>query len=521
MLFDSNEIVMNETTFTFCLNKWQLSSSIERNESDNITGTQELSLIGKFSYPKRRSEFGTSMLEFILDEDEIPIEDVDVAFSFLAGKMIPILGNGSPLPEGIGKLIYHGKTRESNPLFCGWCQIPETDFNNLRATLFQKQIEMQIQIEAIGIRIEYQTVGIKKYLKSDQSDVIITSVTLEMNELASDHRNRIIQRKKEFLKEKLLPTDHSFFHSQYNNVLKQVAEKTAEFSIKSEEDEDEFKNRLWDAFEIITDITSAISFPGKEEEESDDTKSEEKPITKHDHAIWFHGNVQNAFYRGYESEHAKKVDKECMTEQAVKYLHRPWMENELLEWVLVDSLMYREIIGFGESIKKYSPKGFLNLNENYYVAKGNIEEMQKENIKDYFENLGNKFIGFFVFPLFIAFLSYRYFSKEWSVIGSVAYLCLLTFFFFIRGIFRFVTRKGKKQETAIEKNAELFDAMNGVYEILKEGTISPKYLREKLYEASKKGAVWPAAVFMVVDHAVKRNPAIWHSPESWKYGNST
>ena len=26
-----------------------------------------------------------------------------------------------------------------------------------------------------------------------------------------------------------------------------------------------------------------------------------------------------------------------MTEQAIKYLHRPWMENGLLEWILVDS----------------------------------------------------------------------------------------------------------------------------------------------------------------------------------------
>lgn len=342
-----------------------------------------------------------------------------------------------------------------------------------------------------------------------------------MNEISSDHKDSIIQRKKEFLKEKLLPIDRSFFYSQYNNVLKQVADKTAEFSIQSKEDEEDFDNRLWDAFEILDNMKSALSFPGKKEEESDDTEYKEKTITEQDHAIWFHGNVQSAFYQGYESEHAKKVDKEWMTEQAVKYLHRPWMENELLEWIFVDSLMFGEVVGFGESIKQYSPKGFLNLNENYFSAKGNIEEMEKKNIKDYFENLGNKFLGFLVFPLLVAFLIYHYFSKEWAVIGSVFYFCLLIMFFIIRGIFRFFTRKVKKQEKAIEKSAKLFDAMNSVYEILKEGTISPKYLREKLYETSRRGAVWPSAVFMVVDHAVKRNPAIWNSPESWKYGNNT
>jgi hypothetical protein len=194
------------------------------------------------------------------------------------------------------------------------------------------------------------------------------------------------------------------------------------------------------------------------------------------------------------------------------------MKNELLEWIFVDSLMFREVVGFGESIKQYSPKYFLNLNKNYFASKGNIEEMQKNNIKEYFENFGHKFVGFFVVPLLIAFFSYHYFSKEWSVIGAIAFFCLLVIFFIIRGVFGFLTRNGNKHEKTIEKNAELFDVMNDVYEILKEGTISPKYLREKLYETSNKGAVWPAGIFMVVDHAIKRNPAIWNSPEKWKYG---
>jgi hypothetical protein len=138
-----------------------------------------------------------------------------------------------------------------------------------------------------------------------------------MYENVSGHRDRIIQKKKDFLKEKLLPTDRSFFYSQYNNVLKQVVDKTAEFSIQSKENEEEFENRLWDTFEIIDDIKSAISFPGKDEDDLDDKECEEKTITEQDHIIWFHGNVQSAFYQGYESEHAKKIDKEWMTEQAV------------------------------------------------------------------------------------------------------------------------------------------------------------------------------------------------------------
>ena len=342
-----------------------------------------------------------------------------------------------------------------------------------------------------------------------------------MNESSSELQNSIAQRKKEFLKEKLLPEERSFFYSQYNRILKQIADKVSSFSIKTNENEDDFENRLYDAVEIVDDLRHAISGQNQPEveEEVEDKDLEEKQIKKQDHDVWFHGNIQGAFYQGFESEHSKKVDKDWLTEQAIKYLHRPWMENELLEWILVDSLMFGEVTGFGEGIKQYSSEDRFNLNQNYYSAKGNIEKMKKKILKENFENLGAKFVVFFIFPLLIAFFSYHIFSKDWAVLGSVAYFSLLIFFFFIRGAFRLLTRKGKNQEKAINKSMELFDSMSGAYDILKDGTISPKYLREKLYETSQLGAVWPSAVFMIVDHAVKRNPAIWNSPASLEYEN--
>jgi len=147
--------------------------------------------------------------------------------------------------------------------------------------------------------------------------------------------------------------------------------------------------------------------------------------------------------------------------------------------------------------------------------------MQKQSIKDYFEEWGHKLVGFFAIPFLIAFITYHYFSNEWAIIGSVFYFGLLIILFFVRCIFRLFFRKIKTQERTIKKNAELFYAMHSVYEILKEGTISPKYFREKLYETKKSGAIWPSPVFMIVDHAVKKNLVIWNSPESWKYESNT
>lgn len=217
-----------------------------------------------------------------------------------------------------------------------------------------------------------------------------------MNEAASENKNYIIKKKNEFLKEKLLPVERSYFYSQYNMILKQIADKISEYSIEMNEDEDDFENRLYDAFEIVRLMKTAVKIENEQEleEETKNIDLQGETTKKEDHEIWVHGNIQQAFYQGFESEHSKKIDREWLTEIAIKYLHRPWVENELLEWILVDSLMFGELVGVGESIKQYSPKGLFNLNENYYAAKGNIKEMEKINVKEYFIKLGYKIVGF-------------------------------------------------------------------------------------------------------------------------------
>ncbi len=334
----------------------------------------------------------------------------------------------------------------------------------------------------------------------------------------SELRKQIIQIKNEILKERLLPEERPIYYSQYNTLLKQLADSVANFSIDTNESEDQFEMRLYDAFEILDDIRSAlIESEEINNDEIEDEQDKYEYSNKEAHELWSHGNIYGAFHEGFESKHSKKIDKEWLTQQAIKYLHRPWMENELMEWIIVDSLMFGEISGFGESIKQYSPTKFLNINPQYYVAKGNIDKMDRQNIKKYFETLTNKIIGFVAVPFLIGFYSYHKFSKEWVVLASIVYFSLLSISLLIRKTYFSVTRKYKKEVVATNDNIELFGAMFSIYEILKSSTISPTYLRDRLIETSRRGAVWPSAVLMIVDHAVNRNPAIWNAPESLKY----
>lgn len=345
-----------------------------------------------------------------------------------------------------------------------------------------------------------------------------------MNSTVSDRDNDIIQKKNAFLEKHLLSEKALRpFGSQFNQIVKQVANKVARFSIESKEDKLQFEDRLWDAYEIIYETKHGILFSIEDNNELEESQGKNKKATKEDHVIWRHGNILETFNQGYEFEYSKEVDRDYITHQAIKYLQRPWMENELLEWIFVDSLIFSEVRGYGEKIKRYSPKAsFKNIKKemkNYHAAKGNVKEMEKLKIKQYFSSIGNKFFGFFIFPLFIAYFSYYNFSPQWAVIGSVVYFGLLISFLLVLFTVRFFAKNKNDQVREIKQHAELLYDMINVYEILKSGTISPKYFREKLYEASIKGAVWPSSVFIIVDHAIERNPALWNAPASSRYEN--
>ena len=274
-------------------------------------------------------------------------------------------------------------------------------------------------------------------------------------------KKSIIQKRIELVKEKRLP-EIRLCGSQYNKILGQVADKVAEFSISENESVEEFENHLVDAFGVVDSAKRALRRLGEDYDAWDKKKKEQK-IEKEDHVIWYHGDVEEAFRKGYESELAKEVDRDLMTDTTIEYLARPWMENELLEWIMVDSLIFHEIIEFGERIKAT----VLTINPiSYLDAKGNLEKMQKKKRK---------------------------------------------------GILRSLLGTQKEYKGTMKVNMDLLASMQADYKLLKAGTLSPKYFRDKLFETSKKGAVWPSAAIIIIEHATKRNPAIWNAPLDLTY----
>ena len=81
------------------------------------------------------------------------------------------------------------------------------------------------------------------------------------------------------------------------------------------------------------------------------------------------------------------------------------MWNDQLEWVMIDALMFCEVIEFGEHIKQNHP-GYMNsrgTNTAYFSAKGNLKKMAWMKRKNQIMNSARELLLVIVFPLALIF----------------------------------------------------------------------------------------------------------------------
>lgn len=330
---------------------------------------------------------------------------------------------------------------------------------------------------------------------------------------------------KNYLDENLLkPTENEenswSFHSQFNEIAGQVAQSVTRYCKDHGEDSSQCVDKLSDAFDILTSIRYATNEKTHHNSFSDE-ESEEKKVEreKTDHTIWYHGNALFAFQEGFESKYSRKVEIDYLQEEARKYLLRPWMENERLEWIIVDALTFSAVTGFGEEIKQHAlgPVSILGLNMAYFSAKGNIKKMIWKRIQYGLTKFGIKLAVFIGAPVAIGwyFWSVGYQDKV-SIAGAI-YIGLMVLYLsyrFLRWIF------GKKQRPELGKYEEFLDTLNhmmAAYDMLGGAVVSPTAFRQRLLDTARKGAAWPGAIFSILDHAIQRNPAIWGAEERDRY----
>lgn len=296
--------------------------------------------------------------------------------------------------------------------------------------------------------------------------------------------------------------------SQFNQIARQVADSVQRYAISHGYKEGWYRHNLKGSLELLRNIRSAVNVKSEAMlHESDEVKQN---AAEEAHFIWEHGDPELAYEKGFESESYQRVRPEIL-KHVVDYLQRPWMQIDILDWILVDAMVYANIVGFGEDIKMHTGNWlFLGLNKAYFDAGGNVTHMKLSKLFSRLEG-ALLLIGL---PLGLVYLSGQYgYKPDWLVSGVTIYFILLVIAQLVIWSYRIITRKSRKLMG--DRKYELWRSGVLAYAVLDPENIvmNADYVKEHLLMASKKGFVWHGAIFSMLDNTKKRADAVWHLRE--------
>jgi hypothetical protein len=298
--------------------------------------------------------------------------------------------------------------------------------------------------------------------------------------------------------------------SQFNVMAEEIGEKVLAESMRLGETEGQFCCRMSDAYDILWSTRYVLNIHKSGRETDQDQK---------EHTVWFRKNPKDALYQSYESESFINFDEPALWDKVATYMERPWLQRSFLEWVFVDAMIYLEVCQFGNAIKRDifpGKRDFLGRNVAYWKTEGDLEKMKVIYLKIQLIRDGWKFALGIVFPIVIV-LCLLYFGKSWlAAVGSFSFAFSFILYMIIRiGILTYRRLTGWKDP--VTKAMELWTQMANVYELVKGPIINPIMLRDALLKTKELGAIWPQAIYSLVERIIARDPTAWVVSERYAY----
>jgi hypothetical protein len=82
------------------------------------------------------------------------------------------------------------------------------------------------------------------------------------------------------------------------------------------------------------------------------TRDNAAKIARTKATIWKRRNPQRSFSEGFESENHTAFDQEDFHGTVAVYLKEPWLRHPVLDWIMLDMMISRELSAFGEVLKQ-------------------------------------------------------------------------------------------------------------------------------------------------------------------------
>jgi hypothetical protein len=273
--------------------------------------------------------------------------------------------------------------------------------------------------------------------------------------------------------------------SQYKPLLKPLVQTVRAVAEKENLDRWDYEQKLCEADEVLEDVTDALRAFWK---------------APPDNKFWYGFHDSQLIENPEEWTGASPIDSSRLYMATARYLERPWMQVNLLDWYILNGFVLDELLRLADGIKSGSSIGSINW---AYILSGG----------KYLKTLWWKFV-----------LGAAKFALSWLLLPALAalayYLGYKTVANWTLGLFglvvvirvillpaRYVGRRARKRQMG-----ELSDKLKRliqIYQSCNASTLNPKLLRERILEAERTEALIKPAVYAILDRAITRDPAVF------------
>jgi hypothetical protein len=172
------------------------------------------------------------------------------------------------------------------------------------------------------------------------------------------------------------------------------------------------------------------------------------------------------------------------------YLSHPWLQLDIIDFILIDSLIFIELLVYSKSI--YTGKEFGKINWAYKLAKQNPEKSTM------FRALMDMaaFVARYILPAGVLLLIYMFCSEKATIIAGGIYLAYLTFYL-LRWPIRHKRNKALRKD--VDEHTERLRRMIEAYFYCKPPVISLSSLGKYLDRATESRPVFEGALFSLIN----------------------
>jgi len=241
--------------------------------------------------------------------------------------------------------------------------------------------------------------------------------------------------------------------------------------------------------------------------------------------IWHHRNDTYIFAKGHNAPEYFSLGHDFCVGFVRRYLGGSF-RSSLVEWRLLDALVFADVIEFGEKAKRIRPNIWGLADPIDYPYEGDLELMNKARTRALWRFRAFKWLALPAAAISSAWIG-------WPIMGvgsgglfailvvvgllQLAWQALAAFLDLRRGGGReaalrglpYAIRLSGEADAEFRQSLEIYESMRKVYRLLAGDVLNPGIIKAEIMSSKERGAIWSNAIYALTEHVVFMNPVIW------------